>query len=209
MRRRFCVLSLLFVLCLFAVSATCADEGLVQELSSDKLFFDNFDEGIRPEWTAVEGKWRMVNGALQPVEGAAPRVELDALDFGDGIIEFKTGNIDTVWGKRNELQIGVKRQDGSEAGYWFKYYDEKLVCYLMTESGETLEFYQEQVKLLKSYEYNIRIEIKKDIIKMLVNGEQVCVFSDDAFNRGFISIVMKPSDADNPYPWIDDFTIYE
>ena len=37
--------------------------------------------------------------------------------FGDGIIEFKTGNIDTVWGKRNELQIGVKRQDGSEAGY--------------------------------------------------------------------------------------------
>jgi len=81
--------------------------------------------------------------------------------FGDGIIEFKTGNIDTVWGKRNELQIGVKRQDGSEAGYWFKYYDEKLVCYLMTESGETLEFYQKQVKLLKSYEYNMRIEIKK------------------------------------------------
>ena len=96
MRRRFCVLSLLFVLCLFAVSATCADEGLVQELSSDKLFFDNFDEGIRPEWTAVEGKWRMVNGALQPVEGAAPQVELDALDFGDGIIEFKTGNIDSL-----------------------------------------------------------------------------------------------------------------
>lgn len=213
MKRRFCLLSILLssacLLCLFAVSTGYADEGLAQELSSNKLFFDNFDEEIRLEWTAAKGKWRMVNGALQPVEGATAWVELIALDLGDGSLEFKIGSLDTCDKYNNEFWLGIKRQHGSDAGYWFQMYQQTLSCYLGRENTETIKYHEKRIYAHSGNTYVLRIETKGDLIKIFIDGEQYCSYADDTFKRGFISIVTMPRESGNPYPCIDDFTIYE
>lgn len=204
--RRMQVLILSVLLMLFCLASTAsARQGLVQELTSDKLFFDDFDEGIKANWNAVEGKWRMVNGTLRPVEGATAKIRLDGFELSEGVIEFTVGNL----ARYNDFRIGIKRQKNSEAGYWFLFNRDYVTCYLEKIDGKLLEFFDARHDVYTNYNYSVRIEMNNNLSKLIIDGKMVCSYSDDTFGSGFISFYMTPRNDSNPYPWIDDFNVYE
>lgn len=190
-------------------------ENVVQSVVADYLFSDNFEEGIKTDWYAIDGEWRMINGKLQAISGNPAIIAVGDPDWQNVVIEAKFGNLKNttssamqfIENKPNILYIGLRQSENASDGYWLGIANWIQRCTLEIDDEETIAFY-EQERSIDEEEHVVRIEIRNDLFKFYMDGETLCTFTDASIEKGVVVIAMYPGDGpEAAYPWLEEITI--
>jgi hypothetical protein len=175
---------------------------IVQEISPDNIVFeDQFEEGIAPEWVALSGKWKMINGRLQPVNGEPAEIMIGDPELTDYEIQFDFSNAYEYY---QQLIVGVRYDKDSESSYAIKTNNYYYYCYFDYPDGSEMYF----EKYVPSRKAKVKMSVKNDLVKVFLDGEIFCSFTDDQLKKGNIIIKMFSDKGTNPvYPSIDNFII--
>lgn len=188
---------------------------VVQSIIADYLFVDNFEEGIKTDWHAIDGEWRMINGKLQAISGNPAIIEIGAQDWKDIVIEAKFGNIKNttspamqfIENKPNIFYIGVRQNENASDGYWLGIANWIQRCTLEIDNEETISFFERE-KSIDDEEHVVRMEIKNDLFKFYMDGVTLCTFTDASIDQGNVVIAMYPGDGPEAgYPWLEEIAI--
>jgi len=196
---------------------TTALENVVPNLSANYLFSDDFENGIKTDWFAIDGEWRMVNGNLQGISGQPARIGVGNSSWRNYSIEVTIGGLrNTVSSARQFLEnnpniifIGVRQSQDAGTGYWFGLSNWRQGCSFERNFEQVIEFHAAE-NSLDERPHTAKIEVNGDLFRLSIDGKSVCSFSDTSIGNGIVIISMFPgTGADPSYPWVEYINISE
>ena len=178
---------------------------------------DDFENGIKNDWFAINGEWRMINGHLQGISGQPSQIGVGNSSWSNYTIEARVGGFrNTVASAQqflstnpNIIFIGVRQNDSASTGYWFGIAHSHQTCSLDKDFQEVITFHSEQ-NYIGEDEHTIVIEVINDLFKLFIDGEAICSFTDTTVGQGIVVISTFPGTGEEPsYPWVDSITVSE
>jgi hypothetical protein len=197
---------------------TLKPENVVPNLSVGYLFTDDFENGIKTDWFAIDGDWRMINGNLQGVSGQRASIGIGSNTWRNYTIEASIGGLrNTVSSARQFLEtnpnvvfFGIRQSQNASTGYWFGVSHWKQECSFDRNFEEVIKFHSVERYLNERQSHTVKIEVSGDLFRFSLNGETVCSFSDSSVENGIVVISMFPGTGAEPsYPWVEYINISE
>ena len=163
-----------------------------------RLFWDDFETGIKPDWNVVSGRCTMVDGTLKcPVVPA--RFEVGSNDWADYRLEFDTGS---YWNYHEGVVVMVKlAQDGSHLSLHLPPCSNAVWTYADSQGNE------EHVADTKggacaNDPVHVIIECAGNLCTTMMNGKVVSTFQEARAPRGRIGFY---TDMDGT--WFDNVSV--
>lgn len=168
-----------------------------------RLFWDDFDQGLKPEWDFALGEWRMVEEQMtvtKYAQGVALAYVGEAT-WSDYIVEVDAIGLDhSYWsGSENGLYILARVQDRQNF-MWFGVYGLEAACGLTREGQET-----RLVEMTTDTgTHHLRVEVQGSKFTYYVDDTRVCFFDDSQFARGYVGLRAHNWSKSI---WIDNFEV--
>jgi hypothetical protein len=168
--------------------------------SDPRLFWDDFQTGIKPEWKIISGRCNMVDGMLKcPVVPA--RFEAGSNDWTDYRLEIDTGE---YWKFHEGVIIMVKlASDGSNLSLHLPPCGTAFWTYTNSNGKE------ENVAVTKGGAcergpFHVIIECNGNIYTTMMNGKVISTFQETRAQKGRIGFY---TDIDNSEIWFDNLSV--
>lgn len=157
-----------------------------------RLFWDNFETGIRPEWGMLGEGYAVTNGELI-VEGKLASEIVGNNTWGDyeiRISEFGLAGCCTTvrfllrmqdLGNYMQLTCQEKNRDAYSQCFWDKIID-----------GQEMPIPGADFGIMSREIYNLRVEARGNQYMTILDGELQVRFADDTFGGGGISLRIEP-----------------
>lgn len=165
---------------------------LIQPTPDTRLFWNDFEDGISPEWTITGNNYRIVNNTFQS-SGELTAFVGDS-SWTDYSAEFVLQRGER-WIMEDNLQIWIRHQPNSDhielfVANWVNGGGSD-VGVSVVRSGEHIKIPSGVVRIKSDLgnQTRIRIEAKGQMYKIYADGQQVLSFSDNNFTSGGVGIV--------------------
>lgn len=173
-------------------------------LSADYLFTDDFDHNFKSDWRAIDGEFMTIDNWFAPTGGVPARIVVGSHDW-------RNYKVDGIFRRRHwsaSITLGIRSSEDGAQGYFFRFGSEKAYCSKKSFGNEPLLLKEgSYTSIFSSYDYDFSftIQAQDDRLTLLVDGNEICTFTDASISSGVFYVEFYPGDG--KYPYIDDIRI--
>jgi hypothetical protein len=172
-------------------------ETLMPTPDTSRLFIDDFENGMSPEWITEVGEFRVLHGRLVVATrvGNTARISVGNADWSNYIVEFNAGEFKHDWGSSRDPGIKIYvRTQGIGNAMTFLMRNTSKSCGVLRDGQYTPieerlnNGRMNSLNQVSEGEHHIQLKVEGARYLLLIDGRQFCDISDSTFSNGYLAI---------------------